>query len=1187
MRFVFYFLVSFTLVIAFNNCGRGFNSAFFQEGESSLFSENTLETYDSRDVIHTFNELTQNLSTAQRQDLAGFEQSCEVYGDFPLRTQFRAGLGPLIGSADQQNIWNYSADEEMRNGAKYARNYSVRAPLANSYIGDRYDTETYPDDTVKAKLRELCSGSFQKIYFKQPNKEIVSVADLSSLIKTESPEFQVIHSIVFKNNLFTIIVPPHWNATKSYSTLINGFYGLNGNLVDGSGPMALKVLGQLFAKDSKGAIGILWNGGGAIGSRTTNNSAYEDLNSFLSLAVTALSLDKNKGVSFGGSRGGVTAMNIAAHPAVNQLRIAFAYSAVPPSDLDFIGKLITPTVPLLLYASDWSTGYVGSWSQDFRTPEDQKTGTEKHLEVLAGTSDPSVLQREINLTAPIKINKLISNKTSVFLEIGSHDFIVPFVDQYRLFSVYKQKNVLIETKINYLGGHKVYLEFMETKLLEVLTKLNKSSAPLNEVFVTPGARNNFQAVVGEPRATPMSLGYTDSPLTVEFPKYVINNTAAQILATGAPGKNYVLLAKDNLGKYHSHKFSINSDGVSVTEFNRDSLPEGETLLLGVFEINSMDQIINKINFQTNVRDNSPITVIRYSGTGDQDPRRLGRAVSTVILEKIHGKGCANCYGPEYSMSYGILEIGVSQPSAEERTLVAQLMPTSSATGTPAQINCPTSGSLDKYNLSVSIKVASNHSELKGHYFVVGKTADGSWYSYANGDWKKFTGSALSVNSINTGWLNSFNSSIFSNSNLTSFPAAQLYVGYGLGLDKDSALNDFLSKKDQQKLCAILPNNTPAIYSCQGTGSLSRYNLDGSLTVASQHKSQKGYYFVGGYVPSTNKWYFMDSSKNWTLYDGSLTSLKGWHTDALNSISLSVLKDAALDAALAGAEVHVGYGVGDTIQIAFDNMMAKNQHQLCNKLPTIPAEMSCQYSGPAEAFNLTANIKVASEQLNKAGHYFIAGKTADGSWYTFANNVWKKFDGSAASILSVSSTALSQYSATVFTAANLTSYPGAEIYPAYGVGADKYQAFQDMLAKQAQYKKCATVPALLPANYSCNSSGTLTSYNLSGNLNVASEHKFKRGYYFVAGYVKSNSTWYMMDTSGNWSVYDNTTASLKGFQTTSLDKKAFTIFQSSKLAAGLAGSDVHIGYGLGDTIQSAFDNMMSKNQHQLCRTLPTQ
>lgn len=946
MKAILLFVGVAAIVITFNNCGTGFDS--FDGGLSASSLRDRLLSSDSNPnaslesvLMHTAEPQSVSASTST----AGQQSACDIHGDLQLRTHYKAGTGPELGGIDAPSTWNPYAEQEIASGKRFVLYYNDIIPDHNHYVADRYDSRIYPEEEVRTALRTLCGQHSTSVRFIQLDKEVTSAEVLSSVIQTNSPDFQVIHGLVYRTNLFTVVVPPMWHRSKSYVSLINGFYSLNQNLVDLEGPRLFQTLRESYAQDQQGAIGILWNGGGASASRTTNNKAYGDFNDFIKLIGPALNLNLDKAITFGGSRGGVTALNIASHPAIDQLRVALAFAVVPPSDLDLIATLVSPTMPHLLTASDWSTGYIGSWQKDFVAPDGVSTGQQQHLKVITGSSDSSYLKQNINLTAPNKIRKLRDNNTSVFLELGSHDIIVPFVDQYLLYQTYKKNDVRVEAKINYLRGHGGYAEPLDSALLNAVLRLNQSSHPRFEAFVNKGKKSNYKAVEGKNSATAWDLSYTDSPLTIQFPKLVIDQSPAQILATGVPGKDYVIVARDPVGKLHVHRFTLDENGISVSEFDPNSLPDGPTKVLRVFELDENLQLKRRIKFRSNVKGNSDIEVLRYSGTSSINPVRLGRSFPDVILEYIHGPNCANCYGPELSMGYGLLELDQEAPTQEERNVFGQLITGATPGAEPAHASCQASGSLESYSLTSKMNVASPHKNLQGHYFIGAKLTNGEWRLYSRGQWYKYEGNPSLAVPARSGALSPYSPQIFKNEDLSEFPKAEIYVGYGVGTSIRSAfLNMEAHKNEQMKMCQRLPSKPaprptptrtpaaePASVSCSPRGSLNSFSLTMSMKASSEHLGQPGHYFIGAHL-SNGDW-LLYSGDQWHNFNETPQNARSARSGSLSSYSLNLFRSEDLSL-YPGAKIYAAYGVGTSVASAFRQMKSNETEQmgLCTTLP---------------------------------------------------------------------------------------------------------------------------------------------------------------------------------------------------------------------------------------------------------------
>ena len=247
-------------------------------------------------------------------------ESCAAPHDLPLLTHYKSGVGYSLQGTDPQNdIYNPNAAESYLSGA-ITPLYNEFFPNINHYIGMNYDPSTFTNEQVATTLNAICTTTNVQFKLVQPAIEINTAQDIYNSIKKNTPYAQIIHSLVFRNNLFTIIVPPYWDPKNKYPTLINGFYGLNDSLINGAGPITMNTIGNLYNENHLGAIGILWNGGGAIGSRTMNDLAYRDLNDFMSLVIPTIGIDEDRIISHGGSRGGVTALNIASSSEITSFK---------------------------------------------------------------------------------------------------------------------------------------------------------------------------------------------------------------------------------------------------------------------------------------------------------------------------------------------------------------------------------------------------------------------------------------------------------------------------------------------------------------------------------------------------------------------------------------------------------------------------------------------------------------------------------------------------------------------------------------------------------------------------------------------------------------------------------------------------------------------------------------------------
>lgn len=291
------------LVLAFNNCD-GF-SALKLNPETGASQSLTDVQVDSQTSAEFWDQARDRGVRTMSSGIAlePGADTCEIVGDFPIRTHFRNGVGPSPGGVDVPELFNKNIEQEVARGQALVRVYSNGyTPRHANYLEDNYDSQVYSDDTIKSALRHLCAAGAMRVRFRQTNAPITSTADIQNLIVPGERSFQVLHGLIFRRNLFTVIVPPMWNSSVSLSTLIHNGYSLNHQVATATGMYT--ALRQAYAADSRGAIGVLWNGGGATASYTVSNDAYRDFNDFARLLTAGVGVDANKVVAFGGSRGG-------------------------------------------------------------------------------------------------------------------------------------------------------------------------------------------------------------------------------------------------------------------------------------------------------------------------------------------------------------------------------------------------------------------------------------------------------------------------------------------------------------------------------------------------------------------------------------------------------------------------------------------------------------------------------------------------------------------------------------------------------------------------------------------------------------------------------------------------------------------------------------------------------------------
>lgn len=615
--------------------------------------------------------------------------TCEIVGDFPIRTHFRNGVGPSPGGVDVPELFNKNIEQEVARGQALVRVYSNGyTPRHANYLEDNYDSQVFSDDTIKSALRHLCAAGAMRVRFRQTNAPITSTVDIQNLIVPGERSFQVLHGLIFRRNLFTVIVPPMWNSSVSLSTLIHNGYSLNHQVATATGMYT--ALRQAYAADSRGAIGVLWNGGGATASYTVSNDAYRDFNDFARLLTAGVGVDANKVVAFGGSRGGHGALSIASHPAVSAVRVAFVFATAPPSDWELQTSLSSTTLPAMLPAVEGITGYVGGWRSSFRSPELGAGTQDAFLLSQTGTSNRTQIAANHNLLAPTRITKLRNNSTSILLGITSHDFIVPTIGQWKLAKAYRDAGLDVEVERHFFCGHGS-CSYRPPDLARVLARLNSTIQPRSERFVTPGLVRDFMVNAVTGVSEPRSAASSAEPLTLEFPRIVLPDVAAPVLGTGRPGSRVaVVLFSDLEKRYFGFVLRFDAAGTARYDFATGSLPQGAIRLMGVFEIDERDEPRSRVVTLTNLKGNPQIAFERY----DLDTRPLGREIPMRVFKLFAGNDLEQAYvnpsaGVGFLMNYGVIEVGREPISSQDLITVRRALGREVATPTPAPTPTPT------------------------------------------------------------------------------------------------------------------------------------------------------------------------------------------------------------------------------------------------------------------------------------------------------------------------------------------------------------------------------------------------------------------------------------------------------------------------------------------------------------------
>jgi hypothetical protein len=329
----------------------------------------------------------------------------------------------------------------------------LKAPEYESYIGDRYSLYAV-DDLVAVSLSNRILRTFG-----YPVVLHNETTDGRALLN-DAPVIQVVNGSLLQTDtgcysLASYILPPYWNADlDGYPLLFNGYYDANENMFSTVGPSFIEIICTTLARTGKGVVGIIWNGGGSVGSRSLQESAYGGIAAAIDKARIKYGADAEKVVAVGGSRGGLTALRAAANPLRFPYRVRYAICYAPPLILNSPAQQYADgPCPLVWHAATTDTGYRDAWRKDWREPGTGRTGIEALMHTLTGESDPDVIRERISTESDFFLTALQESGTKVLLNHGTHDAFTLSRFSFSFAALTRSYDIPLRHEIGYRFGH--------------------------------------------------------------------------------------------------------------------------------------------------------------------------------------------------------------------------------------------------------------------------------------------------------------------------------------------------------------------------------------------------------------------------------------------------------------------------------------------------------------------------------------------------------------------------------------------------------------------------------------------------------------------------------------------------------------------------------------------------------------
>lgn len=427
-------------------------------------------------------------------------------------------------------------------------------PDFNVYIADTYAQTPITDQEARDFVTAACEDTGVRVDLLRPDA-FTSKEEGPGRLVDRAGAVQILHAKVIDGSLATIILPPNWSADaaeNTYPIVFNGFYDINANVFTQEGPQWVRMIAKSGTEGRAGAIGVLWNGGGAIASRTTNAAAYRQFNSVIDYVACNFGGDRHRILMAGGSRGGLTSVNMASNPYGYDYTVIFAAATATPTRLGEHASLTSTTYPPLLPSTAWSVGLSDAWRTGWTYPACAGrphltgiTGPEAHAYILTGTPN---LDEANAMHSPMSerfVQGLKNAGTRVFLTVTEKDDIVPYNTQAKYAQKLMAEAIPLQIEVLLRGGHTE--RFVETAIGKAYARIDKllahvmalvegRSAPEFPQKLTYYTVNRATGIL---EALALADGLT--PFSVDVPYVTARGMRFPVVFVGHPGTAYKLI----------------------------------------------------------------------------------------------------------------------------------------------------------------------------------------------------------------------------------------------------------------------------------------------------------------------------------------------------------------------------------------------------------------------------------------------------------------------------------------------------------------------------------------------------------------------------------------------------------------------------------------------------------------------